>query len=72
MVMGKSNVGSAVAQIPHAPTDEDLVHNVVQRVDQQGDHTGDGEPYDQPTDGFGGKGTLFFGNCIFHGQIFLL
>ena len=37
---GKDHIGCTVAQISYAPANENLVHNIVQGRDQQGENTG--------------------------------
>ena len=63
---GKHHIGGAVAQVAHAPADENLIHDVVQGVHQQGDDAGNGKFQDQPADGLSGKGTLTLWYFFFH------
>ena len=39
---GKDDVGRAVAEVANALSDEDLVHNVVERVDKRDQRAGEG------------------------------
>ena len=69
---GEDDVGSAVAQIAHAPANEDLVHDVVKGIHQQGDDAGNGEFCNQPPDGFGGKNAAGWRFGLFHVYTLLL
>ena len=63
---GKHHIGGAVAQVAYAPADKDLVYDVVQGIDQQGNDAGNGKFQDQPANGLRGKGTLALWYFFFH------
>ena len=55
----KGHVGGGHPRDPHPLADKDLIHNVVQVVDHQGQGCGDRIPADQTANGFGLQGILF-------------
>ena len=49
---GKGDVGGRIAQIAHLLADEDLVNDIIEGIDQEGDDRGDGEPGNELSDFF--------------------
>ena len=55
----KGHVGGGHPRDPYPLADKDLIHNVVQVVDHQGQGCGDRVPANQTANGFGLQGILF-------------
>ena len=65
---GEGDVGGRIAKIAHFLTDEDLVNDIIEGIDQEGDDRGDGEPGDELPDFFRPQGMGDFVLCfdLFH------